>query len=69
MAIDFLLFLTAGELHLGGVDNHNMVTSIDKRRVAGLVLTHQHKSSLASQLTEDLTFRVDNMPCAGNTIL
>jgi len=61
-AIQLLLPLLAGELHLVGVDHDHVVAGIDVRGVGGTVLAHQHHGDLAGQPTDPAAARVDDPP-------
>src|SRR5690606_12917234 len=61
-AVDLLVELTAGELHLLGVDDDDEVTAWLVRRVSGLVLALQHGSDLSSEPSDPLAGGVNDDP-------
>src|SRR5262249_44052950 len=62
-----LLFrLRARGFHLRGVDDDDVVASVDKRRITGTFLPHQDMSDLRSQPSEGLPTRIHDEPLARN---
>ena len=60
--VDLLLCLTTGQMHLGGIDDDNMVAHVLVRRVGRLVLPPQNVCDPTRQATERLSFGVDDEP-------
>ena len=60
--IDFVNWLGASDAQLGCIDDDDEVTSIDVRRVNGLVLAAQTESNFAGYSSEDLVGRVNHKP-------
>ena len=60
--IDLVGHLCACKLNLLGVDNDNIITAIDVRSVARLVLTTQNLCDLRSKTSQYLVGSVDNVP-------
>ncbi len=63
-AINLLLFFAAGQPDLGGVDHHHMIARIQKRRVARLMLTHEHHGGLAGHPAQHRVLGIDQVPLA-----
>jgi hypothetical protein len=61
-AVEFLLPLLAGELHLVGVDDDDEVAGVDMRGVGGAMLAHEDHGDLARQPPDPLVGRVDQPP-------
>ena len=62
LVIDFLVELAAGELHLAGVDDDDMVAAIDVRGEARLVLAAQDVGDDRRQAADDQPVGIDQMP-------
>src|SRR5258706_103183 len=62
LAIDLLVFLTARELHRRGVDDDDMITGVDERRVRRLVLALEETCRSGRNAAEHLPVGVDEMP-------
>jgi hypothetical protein len=60
--INFVQGLGTGDTQFGCVDDHNVVSGIDVRRVNGLVFAAQTESNFAGYSTEDLIGRVKHKP-------
>ena len=60
LAIDLLVFLAAGQLHLRGVDDDHVVARVDERRIGRLVLALQ-------QSRRDVAMRPSTWPSASMT--
>ena len=63
MAVDLLaLGLARGQDHLVGVDDHDVIATIEVRAERRLVLAPQETSHLGGQATEHHALGVDDMP-------
>jgi len=61
-AIELLLPLLTGELHLFSVDHHDVVARVDVGRVGRAMLAHQHHGNIAGQATDYLVAGVNQPP-------
>ena len=62
VVVDFLLQLVAGQQHLGGVDDDDVVAAIHMGRVGGLVLAAQAHGDDRGQPADHQPFGVDQDP-------
>jgi len=62
LVVDLLVELAAGELHLVGVDDDDMVAAIDVRGVARLVLAPQDVGDDRCDAPDDQAIGVDQVP-------
>src|SRR5690606_28698475 len=60
--VGLFVALLAGEHHLVGVDDDNMVTAVNVRGVAWLVLAAQNVGDDRSHAADHQTFGIDQMP-------
>src|SRR5690606_25520267 len=64
--VRLLVGLVAGEAHLRGVDDHDVVAGVQMRRVDRLVLAAQDAGDAAGEPAEDLALGVHGPPAALN---
>ena len=64
LPVDFLIFLAAGELDLGRVDDDDEIAGVDERGIGRLVLALQQAGSEGREASEHLTLRIDDVPAA-----
>jgi hypothetical protein len=69
LTIDLLIFLTAGELHLGRVDDDDVIAGVEKRRERRLVLALQKTSGNSRNSAEHPAVGIDHVPAAGRRVL
>ena len=60
--VKFLLFLAPGHAHAGGVDDDDMIASVDVGGVNRLVLALQQASCFGSHPAQNLTVGVNHVP-------
>ena len=58
--------LLARKTNLVRIDDDDVVTTVNMRRIARLVLATEDKSDTGSQATQDLIRRIDNQPLFGD---
>ena len=54
MAINLLIFLTAGELHGGGIDDDDVIAGVDEGGVGGFVLALKQLGGQRGHATQGL---------------
>ncbi len=64
--MNFLIELSAGQLHLLGVDDDDVVAAVDVRRKGGLVLAAQPVGDDGRETPEDDVLGVDQKPAVGD---
>src|SRR5439155_8288117 len=62
--VNLQIFLPPRQLHLRGVDDHDVVARVDKGRVDRLVLALQQLGRKGSHSTEDLSVGINDVPPA-----
>ncbi len=60
--VDVILPLFAGELHFVGVDDNDVVATLNKRRIGGLVFAAEDFSDLRAKTAENLVGSIDHYP-------
>ena len=68
LPVDLLFFLAAGELHLRGVDDDDVIAMIEERRPGRLVLALQQTRGAARDAAQHLSVRVDDVPLPSSTL-
>ena len=63
-AVNFLGFLVAGEAHLLGIDDHDVIARVGMRSEDGLMLPTKEAGSFHRNLAENLIGSVDDIPFA-----
>ena len=63
-AIHLLIFLAAGQLDLGGIDDDDVVAGVEERGIGGLVLALKQPGGLRGHAAEGLALGVDDVPPA-----
>jgi hypothetical protein len=69
MPVDFVIVLTAGKPHFGGVDDHYVIACIQEWGKRRFMLAHQEHGGFAGKFAEDCIFGVEDMPLARYRIL
>src|SRR5262249_45267178 len=62
LPIDLLVFFTTRQFHLGRVDNDDVITRVDERRIYRLVLSLKQARRRGGNPTEHPSLRVDEVP-------
>ena len=62
--VNFLGFLVAGEAHLLGIDDHDVIARVGMRSKDGLMLPTKEAGSFHRNLAENLIGSVDDIPFA-----